>query len=71
LQYFDKQVDDALTQIKQTDPALLTETRTVGRKQIPTTVVGLIFHAAEHTMRHTGQLLVTVAILKNTAGVEE
>jgi len=67
LQYFDKQVDDALTQIKQTDPALLTETRTVGRKQIPTTVIGLIFHAAEHTMRHTGQLLVTVAVLKNSA----
>jgi uncharacterized damage-inducible protein DinB len=65
LQHFYKQVDQALIQIKQTDPAQLNEIRMVGRKQIPTTVIGLIFHAAEHCMRHTGQLLVTVAVLKN------
>ncbi|OJU29012.1 MAG: metal-dependent hydrolase [Sphingobacteriales bacterium 41-5] len=38
--------------------------RGVGRQQIPSTVIGLCFHAAEHTMRHTGQLLVTVKLLK-------
>jgi uncharacterized damage-inducible protein DinB len=38
----------------------LTDPRGVGRKQLPSTVLGLLFHAAEHTMRHTGQLLVTV-----------
>jgi hypothetical protein len=42
---------------------LLTDTRGVGRKQIPSTVLGLLFHSAEHTMRHTGQLLVTCKIL--------
>jgi uncharacterized damage-inducible protein DinB len=26
-------------------------------------VLGLLFHAAEHTMRHTGQLLVTARLL--------
>ena len=31
--------------------------------QIPTTVIGLLFHAVEHTMRHTGQLLVTAKIV--------
>lgn len=40
--------------------------RKVGRKQLPSTVHGLLFHAAEHTMRHTGQLLVTIAVLKST-----
>jgi uncharacterized damage-inducible protein DinB len=65
LNHFDQQVDMALAQLKITDPAQLTETRFVGRKQIPSTVLGLIFHAAEHTMRHTGQLLVTVAVLKS------
>jgi len=35
----------------------------VGRQQIPSTVIGLLVHAAEHTMRHLGQLLVTVKIL--------
>ena len=65
MQHFNKQVDQALIQIKQTDPGLLNEIRMVGRKQIPTTVIGLIFHAAEHAMRHTGQLLVTAAVLKS------
>ena len=65
LQHFNDQVEHALVQIKQTPPARLSEIRMVGRKQIPTTVIGLIFHAAEHTMRHTGQLLVTAAVLKN------
>jgi uncharacterized damage-inducible protein DinB len=56
---FGKQVDKALQQLSQTDPSSLIETREVGRKQIPSTVLGLLFHAAEQTMRHTGQLLVT------------
>ncbi len=62
---FDKQVDKAIALLKLTDIHTLTETRGVGRKQIPSTVIGLLFHAAEHTMRHTGQLLVTIAMLKN------
>jgi len=35
----------------------------VGRAQLPSTVIGLLVHAAEHTMRHTGQLMVTVRFL--------
>ncbi|MDZ4793841.1 MAG: DinB family protein [Bacteroidota bacterium] len=64
IQYFAAQVDHALTQLKNTSEAALTDERVVGRKQIPSTVIGLLFHAAEHTMRHTGQLLVTIAVLK-------
>jgi uncharacterized damage-inducible protein DinB len=45
----------------------LTEFRTVGRKQLPSSVMGLLFHAAEHTMRHAGQLLVTVQVLQRSA----
>ena len=41
----------------------LTELRYVGRKQLPSTLIGLLFHSAEHTMRHTGQLLVTARVL--------
>ncbi len=40
------------------------EPRKVGRAGLPSTVLGLYTHAAEHTMRHLGQLLVTVKILK-------
>jgi len=39
------------------------EKRSVGRKKLPSTVIGLLFHAAEHSQRHIGQLLVTVTML--------
>ena len=57
------QINSAIEHLKTIDPSTLTENRTVGRKKLPSTVMGLIFHAAEHTMRHTGQLLVTVKVL--------
>lgn len=61
---FQQQVDQALQTLKIFPENSLTEKRSVGRKQLPSTVLGLLFHAAEHTMRHTGQLLVTVRFLK-------
>ncbi|MEA1784836.1 DinB family protein [Arenibacter sp. GZD96] len=61
---FDEQVTKALQQLQKTDPLTLTEIRHVGRKRLETTVIGLLFHAAEHTTRHYGQLLVTVNLLK-------
>jgi uncharacterized damage-inducible protein DinB len=39
------------------DPAQLAEPRGVGRKQLPTTVIGLLVHIAEHTQRHVGQAI--------------
>jgi len=64
LQAWEAQVEHSIEQLKSMDAGALTETRAVGRKQLPSTVLGLLFHAAEHTMRHTGQLLVTVRVLK-------
>ncbi len=58
------QVDKALAQLSATDESTLTAFRGVGRAQLPSTVLGLLMHAAEHTQRHNGQLLVTVRILK-------
>lgn len=60
---FGKQVDAAIDQLRLTDEKQLTDVRYLGRKRIPTTLIGLLFHAAEHTQRHVGQLLVTVRIL--------
>ncbi len=57
---FDQQVDQALDQLRQTNEASVLDARGVGRAQLPSTVLGLLFHAAEHTTRHFGQLLVTV-----------
>ncbi|MFT3827125.1 MAG: DinB family protein [Chitinophagaceae bacterium] len=64
LHELDKQLDKVVNDLHNIDPAKVTETRTVGRQHLPSTVLGLLFHAAEHTMRHTGQLLVTVRVLK-------
>ncbi|WP_205501089.1 DinB family protein [Rufibacter psychrotolerans] len=64
VQAFTTQVDQAVDQLKKTDPGTLTQFRGVGRAQLPSTVLGLLFHAAEHTMRHVGQLLVTARILQ-------
>ena len=57
---FDAQVERALGQLRETADAALLDARGVGRAQLPSTVLGLLFHAAEHTTRHFGQLLVTV-----------
>ena len=63
---FNKQVDKAMEQLKITDEKTLTEFRGVGRKMLPSTVIGLLVHGAEHTMRHLGQLMVTVKFLQHT-----
>lgn len=63
LEQFNKQVHTAIQQLKDTDSHTVFEVRLVGRKKIPSNVLGLLFHAAEHTQRHTGQLLVTAKIL--------
>jgi uncharacterized damage-inducible protein DinB len=59
---FREQVDRALDQLRHTREDILTEHRGVGRAQLPSTVLGLLVHAAEHTQRHVGQLLVTVRV---------
>ena len=61
---FNQQVDMALAQLKNTDEKTMTDFRGVGRKLLPSTVIGLLVHGAEHTMRHVGQLMVTVKIVK-------
>jgi hypothetical protein len=65
LKRYNRQIDNALLQLTGTPELSLTEPRGVGRARIPSTVGGLLFHAAEHSMRHTGQLLVTVRILQS------
>ena len=63
---FERQVDAALTELRLVDVGTLLEPRGVGRAQLPSTVLGLYVHAAEHTTRHVGQLLVTVRVLGAT-----
>ena len=62
---FDAAVDRALAQLCATQEAALLEPRGVGRAQLPSTVLGLLFHAAEHTQRHVGQLVTTAKIVRS------
>lgn len=65
LSRLDVAVDTALKQLRSTDPSTLTDARFVGRAKLPSTVQGLLFHAAEHSMRHLGQMIVTAAVVSN------
>jgi uncharacterized damage-inducible protein DinB len=61
---FASQVDTAISQLIATPAGSLPEWRGVGRAQLPSTVIGLLVHAAEHTTRHVGQLLVTARVVQ-------
>jgi uncharacterized damage-inducible protein DinB len=50
--------------------ANLDQPRAVGRKQYPTTIGGLLVHLADHTQRHTGQIVTIAKLLKAMRGVE-
>jgi uncharacterized damage-inducible protein DinB len=41
----------------------LEEERYVGKKQLPTSVGGLLVHVADHTQRHVGQAIITAKII--------
>jgi len=64
-QAFDDAVETALAQLRATNESTLLDTREVGRAKLPSTVIGLLFHAAEHTQRHVGQLVTTAKIVKS------
>lgn len=59
-----RRIEESIDQLKNTLESSLTEPRELGRKKLPTTVIGLLFHAAEHAQRHLGQLLVTARIVR-------
>ncbi len=56
-------VGNALAELRSTSAARLLEARTVGRARLPSNVLGLLFHVAEHTQRHVGQLIATAKMV--------
>jgi len=57
-------IDRALEQLRGTPAETLGVARPVGRARLPATVLGLLAHGAEHTARHTGQLITTLKIVR-------
>lgn len=61
-------IDRALAQVRATPESSLLEARAVGRGALPSTVIGLLVHVAEHTTRHVGQAITTAAIVRGGEG---
>lgn len=61
-----QQIDRALEQLRHTPSERLGDAREVGRARLPSTVLGLLAHGAEHTARHTGQLITTLKIVRGS-----
>ena len=53
---------NSMTRVRALDVSVFEQIRVVGRKQLPTTVAGLLVHVADHTQRHVGQAVTTAKI---------
>jgi uncharacterized damage-inducible protein DinB len=60
---FGAAVERAVAELRATDEATLLHARAVGRRGLPSTVLGLLFHAAEHAQRHVGQIVTTARLV--------
>jgi uncharacterized damage-inducible protein DinB len=58
-------IREAIDVTRDTPPATYLDAREVGRQRLPTTVLGLLVHVAEHTQRHTGQIIVTAKVVRS------
>jgi uncharacterized damage-inducible protein DinB len=65
---FEATVERALAQLRETSADTLLTARRVGRAGLPSTTIGLLFHAAEHTARHVGQIMTLVRVLEPDGG---
>jgi uncharacterized damage-inducible protein DinB len=61
---FERAIAVALERLRRFPAASLLEPRAVGRAGLPSTVLGLLFHAAEHAQRHTGQVIATAQAVR-------
>ncbi len=59
-------IEKAFEQLRATRALSLLDDRKIGRAGLPTTVIGLLFHAAEHATRHAGQAITTAKILRGS-----
>jgi uncharacterized damage-inducible protein DinB len=56
--------DQATRRIRALAVSDLESARSVGRKELPTTLGGLLVHVAEHTQRHVGQAITTAKLVR-------
>jgi uncharacterized damage-inducible protein DinB len=61
-----EKLSDAERRIRAIQPGSLGESRFIGKKRLPSTVLGLLVHIAEHTQRHLGQAITTAKLARET-----
>ena len=61
-------IDAAIGFLRSVPEASLLEPREVGRQKRPSTTLGLIFHAAEHSSRHAGQIVTLCRVIRGDSG---
>lgn len=60
---FSSGLDDAAKRVRALAAGDLERARFIGKKQLPTTVGGVLVHLADHTQRHVGQIVTTAKVL--------
>jgi uncharacterized damage-inducible protein DinB len=60
---FGAAIEDATRRVRALAAVDLDQPRGVGKKQLPTTVGGLLVHVADHTQRHVGQAITTAKVV--------
>lgn len=65
---FNEGIERVSARVRALSKGNLEDPRKVGRKELPTTVGGLLVHVADHTLRHVGQAITTAKIVKAARG---
>ena len=60
---FGEAIQRSLRRVKELAAVDPEQPRGVGKKQLPTSVGGLLVHVADHTQRHVGQAITTAKVL--------
>jgi len=64
----DAQLSAAEARLRTVAKDSMEEPRYIGKKRLPSTVLGLLVHVAEHTQRHLGQAITTAKLARETRG---
>ncbi len=62
----DSALASSAVRVRAFSAAHLEQPRAVGKKQLPTSVGGLLVHVADHTQRHVGQAITTAKIASSS-----
>jgi uncharacterized damage-inducible protein DinB len=60
---FASAIEKSTARLRSFHAAELEQARGIGKKQLPTSVGGLLVHVADHTQRHVGQAITTAKVV--------